>query len=187
MTLEERENMKHGRSFLLLKDLNLKTKKEEIADTTSKKTIEDTINIVKTNYENNLKNLDLLVNSVGDFKDTLLDHVIDYLDRDIFENLLNILVGKDKLSDFEKHCLSSLIRAGVVFEQNGKIEFYYNHYSKNLYCWKTNSFQPCNPLDLQKFTHGADLQNKLGLKATTKAYVRVQSKNGPFVGVLYVF
>ena len=168
MTLEERDvEEKQKRSFLKLKDLEEKNKK-----TIEKKkptVVENVIDLINEKYEEKRK---LLIEySKNNFNQVLLDHTIDYLDRDTFKSLMNKLntgVG----TDFEKQCRESLIRAGIYFN-DGK--FYYNYFDDKLYVWKKDVFKACTPLDYAGFENKEALQViKQGLKLETKAYVSIK-------------
>jgi hypothetical protein len=87
------------------------------------------------------------------------------------------------MNDFEKKVLRSLVKAGVVFEDDGKFKYVFDYFEKHMYCLKSGKFIKCTPIDMYKISkEDSVVQTKLkeGLKSSTKAYVSLKGDTAMF-------
>jgi superfamily II DNA or RNA helicase len=187
MTLEERDHVQKGqRAFVKLADLEAKTikvvdKPPKVGDGAASAAAVDIIEFIKNTLQEKRALLtECLVDNtqIKTFDDILLDHTLDYLDRDKFESLMNKLNSSGG-SPFENQCRQSLSR---VYFNN---KYYYNYFDDKVYCWKKNIFKVCTPIDYVDFANKEAVQElRTGLKLETKAYIYIRPKEGaPFLKI----
>jgi hypothetical protein len=117
--------------------------------------IENEMNVVKEAYKVQGVNVSV-------YDDYIVDSLIDQLHSSLYIRIVQELAAlynkdSDSLSKVGKSCLRSLIDAGVLLLDKGRISNFYNYYDGEVYCLRSdNEFKRCTPLEYTKIAAKAN-------------------------------
>lgn len=107
-------------------------------------------------------------------KNSVVDSVVDSLNKDQFIGVLNDIVSKPSRSVITTLLLKSFSEGGII-DQTAK--YAYNHFDEEIYCFKKGRFVQCNAddnLGNKAFAKFVKVKTEGGLQLSTKSYIAIK-------------